>query len=78
MLGVDPDNQPLQYYLAQLEAGQGNKSGKIGKVKIAWRQTEDKDDEIVERDPKRQKLDHYTQTQTIIPTQSQTQSTENT
>ena len=77
-IGADPDNQPLQYYLAQLELGQGTKSGKIGKVKIAWRQTGDTDDETAERDHKRQKLDHYTQPQITTPTELQAQNTENT
>merc|ERR1711867_411676 len=71
-VGADPDNQPLQYYLTQLESGQGTKLGKIGKVKIAWRQTGDTDDETTEREPKRQKLAHYTQPQNTDHTKPET------
>ena len=77
--GADPDNLPLQFYLAQLETNQKNEPGKVGKIKIAWRHTgETDDDETSEKEPKRIRREDCTQTLAPTSTQDNTSTNNNT
>ena len=77
--GADPDNLPLQFYLAQLETNQKNKPGKVGKIKIAWRHTgETDDDETSEKEPKIIRREDCTQTLAPTSTQDNTSTNNNT
>ena len=77
--GADPDNLPLQFYLAQLETNQKNKPGKVGKIKIAWRHTGEKDDdETSEKEPKIIRREDCTQTLAPTSTQDNTSTKNNT
>ena len=72
--GADPNNIPLQYYLAQLETNQKGKPGKVGKIKIAWRHSGETDEETSEKEHKRLRRDSHTPT--LTPTLAPDDTTE--